>query len=96
MRSVKSRARKQSTGLTVTQATSQARRYVDKIMPGVAATVESRLSADAATLAPIVITSVTFPADAFAAGMLAAELQGLPGFITGQCGSNRLTITRAR
>lgn len=59
---IKSHAkRKQNLGLTVTAATSQARRIVDRVMPGVMATVESKLSHDLATDTPIVITTVTFP-----------------------------------
>ena len=48
--------------LTISQATSQARRHVDKIMPGVGATVDSKLSHDLTTDTPIIITTVTFPA----------------------------------
>lgn len=48
-------------GLTVTKATRDARRLVDRIMPSVGATVESKLSHDLATDTPTVTTVVTFP-----------------------------------
>jgi len=50
-----------TSALTVVKATSQARRYVDKLMPGVIATVESKLSHDLTTDTPTVITTITFP-----------------------------------
>jgi hypothetical protein len=63
MRTVKSNAKRQNVGLTVPVATRQARKIVDAVMPGVMATVESRLSHDLTTDTPTVVTTVTFPAN---------------------------------
>ena len=60
--------------LTIQKATSQARRHVDKLMPGVLATVESRLSHDLETDTPLVITTVTFPANMAATSKTALSL----------------------
>lgn len=82
--------------LTVQQATKQARRHVDKLMPGVMATVESRLTADA-DLNPIVRTSVTWPAGHAASVDLALALTSLKGYRGdlrgGECG---YSFTRTR
>lgn len=53
--------RTQNVGLTRTKATTQARKIVDKVMPGAGATVDSRTSADPATLEATVVTTITFP-----------------------------------
>lgn len=96
MRTVQSKARKQNLGLTVTQATSQARRHVDRIMPGVMATVDSRTSYDMKADVPIVITTVTFPRNALGANDLALALQDrLSAEITHMADSS-IVITRAR
>ena len=65
--------------LTIQKATSQARRHVDRLMPGVMATVDSRLSHDLETDTPLVITTVTFPANHHAAQLLSVALLALPG-----------------
>ncbi len=62
MRTVKSNAKRQNVGLTVPVATRQARKIVDAVMPGVMATVESKLSYDLDGVTPTVVTTVTFPA----------------------------------
>lgn len=86
--------------LTVQQATKQARRHVDKLMPGVMATVESKLSHDLDTDTPTVITTVTFPAEVGDGTIdrLAAHLSTLTGYREGPStqGPARITITRAR
>lgn len=53
--------RTQNLGLTVTKATIQARRIVDKVMPGAMATVDSRTSWDAEADVQVIITTITFP-----------------------------------
>jgi len=68
----KTAARKE---LTIQQATREARRLVDKIMPGVGATVESRGSYDLKTDTPLIITRVTFPRDEYGANALALAAQ---------------------
>jgi hypothetical protein len=55
--------RTQNLGLTVPVATRQARKIVDKVMPGVGATVESKSSFDLKTDTAIIITRITFPAN---------------------------------
>lgn len=96
MRTVKSRAAKQNTGLTVTLATSQARKHVNAIMPDVLATVDSKLSHDLATDTPIVITTVTFPRGHEGISDLRAALHSLPGIRDIRTESSRITITRTR
>jgi hypothetical protein len=81
--------------LTVPQATSQARRHVDKIMPGVMATVDSRLSHDMATDTPTVTTTVTFPAHIISEPLQKA-LAGLPGVRSAQLGPAGIRLVRAR
>ena len=78
MRTVKSNAKRQDLGLTVPVATRQARKIVDAVMPGVAATVESKLSHDINNDVAIVVTMVTFPKGQDA-GDLALALRALPG-----------------
>jgi hypothetical protein len=83
--------------LTVQKATTQARRHVDKIMPGVMATVDSRLSHDMATDTPTVITTVTFPAGHEARHLLVKTLAtALPGYLKSIDDSARIVLTRAR
>ena len=61
MLKVKSNAKRQNVGLTVPMATRQARKIVDQVMAGAVATVESKRSADAVTLEPTIVTTITFP-----------------------------------
>lgn len=80
--------------LTITVATRQARRHVDKLMPGVLATVETRGSADPITLAPLMVTTVTFPAGHENRMALGVALETLPGVVKMIADSARLVITR--
>lgn len=83
--------------LTVSQATNQARRHVNKIMPGVMATVESKLSHDLATDTPTVITTVTFPRQAGGeVARLSAHLATLAGRTNLVAADSSIVITRAR
>jgi hypothetical protein len=85
--------------LTITKATAQARRHVDKIMPGVMATVESRLTADPVTLEDLMITTVTFPDGHEARHLLLKTLATtLPGYReTGTySASSRIVLYRTR
>lgn len=65
--------------LTVSKATTQARRIVDKVMPGVMATVDSRGSWDLDADVQVVITMITFPQNAHAAQLLSIQLLKLGG-----------------
>lgn len=91
-----SKARKQNLGLTVTQATSQARRHVDKLMPGVMATVDSRGSYDLKADVPTVITTVTFPAGHPSAEALHLALYTLPDIVVAVRADSSIVITRTR
>jgi hypothetical protein len=82
--------------LTVPKATAQARRIVDKLMPGAMATVESKLSHDLATDTPTVVTTVTFPFAHENAENLAVELNGLTGVRAIQDGATYIRFTRTR
>lgn len=81
--------------LTVTKATTQARRHVDRLMPGVMATVESRLSHDLDTDTPLVVTIATFPAT-YSPVALADALKALPGAASVRAHATRIVLTRAR
>lgn len=80
--------------LTITKATSQARRIVDRVMPGVMATVESKHSWDAASDRQTVVTTITFPANAYAANNLALALQDRLGADV-ELSPTRIVVTRA-
>lgn len=73
---VRSRAPKvaMSLPLSIALATRQARKHVDRIMPAVGATVESRLGHDLETDTPTIITTITFPQDADGASLLGTAL----------------------
>jgi hypothetical protein len=90
----KSKARKQDIGLTVTQATRQARKIVNSglMMPGPFATVDSRKSADPVTLEPVIITTITFPANEHGAALLSIELLRLGGQMI--VADSSITVTR--
>ena len=94
MHAVKSRARKQNVGLTVTKATQDARKVVDKVMPGVGATVESRPSYDMLSDRAVIITTITFPETADSADV-ACWAERAPGVIRSSWGITHITITRA-
>lgn len=76
--------------LTIAKATSQARRIVNRVMPGAMATVESRHSWDAATDRQTVVTTITFPAGQ--GGYLFAKLSRLGG--QAELFPARIVITR--
>lgn len=81
--------------LTVSQATSRARRATDRIMPGVNATVDSRFSHDLTANTPLVITTVTFPRETPAT--LSYQLvKALSEFGRIEVFNTRIVITRAR
>ena len=82
--------------LTIPQATKQARRHVDKLMPGVGATVESKLSHDLDTDTPIVITMVTFPRGHVARHVLMVNLTTLPGYRSSIDDDSSIRFTRTR
>jgi hypothetical protein len=82
--------------LTVTKATSQARRIVDRIMPGMMATVDSKLSHDLATDTATVITTVTFPENADGQRDLFRALETLSGAESTTWGIARITVERTR
>lgn len=88
--------RKQNLGLTVTQATTQARRYVDKVMPGVGATVDSKSTWDVATDAQVIITTITFPAIVAATvkASFSLELAKLAGNIRQIDADSSIVVTR--
>jgi hypothetical protein len=94
MRTVKSNAKRQNVGLTVPVATRQARKIVDQVMPGVAATVESKLSHDLATDTATVVTTVTFPANLPAAKRFAVQANLLTGRIGMVVADSSIVITR--
>ena len=92
-RTVKSTARKPA-GLTVQKATRDARRCVEKTVPGVIATVNSRTSWDLAAGTGTVITVVTFPRGHVGSAALAAMLIDLPGVMASTTADSSVTITR--
>jgi hypothetical protein len=80
--------------LSVTKATSQARRHVDKLMPGVLATVESKLSHDLDADTRLVVTTVTFPDGHLDRVALGTALRALPGVISARAERARIVVTR--
>lgn len=80
-------------GLTVSKATQQARQVVDKVMPGVMATVDSRGSWDMATDTHVIITTITFPESADASD-LACWAERAPGVIASTWSTVAVTVTR--
>ena len=93
---VTQKPRKQNLGLTVSQATSQARRIVNRIMPGAGATVDSRNCWDQVADVQVVITTVTFPAiiAATVKTALYIELATLAGNVRQTNADSSVTITR--
>lgn len=94
MRAVKSRATKQDVGLTVPQASREARRITDKLMPGQGVTVESRRSHDLATDTPTIITYITYPEAVDASGV-ALKIESLSGVLRSTWSTVSITVTRA-
>lgn len=81
--------------LQVAVATRQARRHVDKIMPGVMATVESRSTATA-DLEPVIVTTITFPREHPARHLLVVNLATLADVIALIDDDSSIVITRKR
>lgn len=63
--------------LQIATASRQVRKVVNRIMPGVNATVESRTSHDLETDTPTMITTITFPQDPDGASLLGTALHSL-------------------
>jgi hypothetical protein len=83
------------TKLTITKATTQARRHVDSLMPGVLATVESKGSWDLATDTRLIVTTITFPKGHPARHCLVKSLAlGLSGYVKSIDDSARIVVTR--
>jgi len=82
--------------LTIQQATREARRLVDRIMPGVGATVESRGSWNLDTDTPLMITHITFPRGQYGVSGLDLLISAMPGFVSRVRSDSSITITRAR
>lgn len=93
-RTVKSTARKLDAGLTVQKATRDARRCVEVTVPGVGATVNSRIGWDTALDRQTVVTTVTFPANQAGRTGLALLLADLSGVISRTVADSSITITR--
>lgn len=91
-----SKARKQNLGLTIPVATRQARAIVDRVMPGVMATVESRSSHDLQADVPIVITTVTFPRMHDGISDLRAALHSLTGIRDIKTADSSITYSRTK
>lgn len=93
---VKSRAPKMPAPRSIPVATRQARQIVDRIIPGVGATVESRSTATA-DLDPIMVTTITIPAETTRTNRLEL-LAGLTalGAEVAIHESSRIVITRKR
>lgn len=91
---VRSKARKPA-GLTVAKATVDAGRITRQIMPGVMVTVQSKLSHDLATDTPTVVTTITFPENAYRANDLALALRDRLNAMI-EHDSARIVLTRTR
>lgn len=65
--------------LTISKATAQARRLVDKIMPGAMATVESKRCYDLAADRATIVTTITYPIEADRFALAAAIWDVLDG-----------------
>jgi hypothetical protein len=87
---------KPSGQLTVALATRQARKIVDKMMPGTVVNIDSRLSYDTATGTDTVITTVMFPRGHAEALMLRCVLATLPGHLSETSADSSIVITRKR
>ncbi len=89
------RASRKPAGLTVVKATREARRIVDATMPGVGATVDSRLSAlTDGSLTPVIVTTITFSDNERSAVLLADALDEAFSPLTTIVNSSRVVITR--
>lgn len=80
--------------LTISKATAQARRLVDKIMPGAMATVESKRSYDLAADRATIVTTITHPVHPSGSLMLYVKLQKTEGLRKVEQFPNRTIVTR--
>ena len=96
MLKAKSNAKKQDLGLTISRASRDARRIVDKMMPGVNATIESRTGYDLAGDFATVVTTITFPLDHPARHLLVVNLAAIDEDATIVDTCSRIVITRKR
>lgn len=97
-RRVKSTARKQDLGLTISAATRQARKivYSGPEMPGTFATVESRFGHDLEADIATVVTTITFPENERGAEILAEAIREQIEHLNLIVDSARIVITRKR
>lgn len=92
-RSVKSS--KPARPTTRATATADARKLVNRHLPSVeGVTVDSALTADPATLAAQVRTTITFP-ETIDASDVACAVETLPGYVSSTWTAVRITIVRA-
>lgn len=82
--------------LTITKATSQARRLVSAAMAGSMTSVSSRLSHDLDTDTPLMVTVVSYPAGHAGETLLAISAMRLKGAVKIDGETSRLVITRDR
>ncbi len=82
--------------LTITKATSQGRRAVDKVMPNTMSTVESKGSWDLDTDTARMVTTITFPAGHPNRALLAQMLTVLVGVVKIEMFDTRITLVRTR
>lgn len=87
------KAKSKLVGLTVGQATREARKIVNATMPNVMATVESRHGWDVTGDQQTVITTITFPETADASDV-ACWAERAPGVISSAWSPTRIVITR--
>lgn len=84
-----------STATTIAKATRDARRLIEKTLPGVAGvTVNSTRTADPVTLDLQIRTTITYPETADASD-LACAVERLPGLIRSTWSTVAITIVRA-
>lgn len=82
--------------LTITKATNQARRHVDKILPNTMSTVESRGSWDLEADVALMVTTITFPGGHPNRALLATALHSLAGSVKVELFDTRITLVRTR
>lgn len=89
------RASRKPAELTVVKATREARKIVNRVMPNVGVTVESKLSHDLTTDTPTVTTTITFPkSDARTVHALDSELYKLTGWWGSRKADSSIVVTR--
>lgn len=80
----------------ITKATTDARKHFKALMPDADCLIETRGTADPATLAPQTRTVVTIPVGHRNTEALRAALAALPGAVKAETGHGRITVTRER